>query len=395
MKVALLGNMNNNHFALVRYLRDRGIDAELLLYENEIAHFHPSCDTYDLGYMGYTRQLNWGASTSFLTTNAQTVAKDVAGYDVLIGAGMAPAYLNKAGIRLDIFAPYGGDLWVETKYRVVAPQRLASVWAAARSQRKGIRNAHVFHMGSTNEIYEREWERYRGTSERWLEGLPMVYSGSYQPEMLNKILTQTHWGNEFKAIRAESDLMVMYQGRHLWQTGTDDANHKGTQRFIRAWAELRRKRPNLRMRLVTLEYGRDVMASRKLIEELGIADTVVWMPKMFRKDLMAGVMLCDIVAAEFQHSWTMSGVMYEALVGSKPILAHRNDALYPGQHLYSIMNAREPDEITAQLEAYVNDPTPFVAMGRAGRDWYDHEISDRAVSKYETYIRAKVDSGNK
>lgn len=389
MKVALLGNMNNNHFALVRYLRDRGIDADLLLFNNEIDHFHPACDTYSLDFMRYTRQLSWGASTSYLATSAKTVANDLRGYDVIVGCGLSPAYLNKAGMALDIFAPYGGDLWIETKYRVVAPQRLASVWSSARSQSTGIRNSRVFHMGSTNDIYEREWERYRGRSERWLEGLPMVHSPTYRPEALEEIAIRTHWGEEFKAIRAESDLMIMYHSRHLWQTGPDDANHKGTERLLRGWAELRRRRPDLRMRFVTLEYGRDVPASRKLMDELGISDTVVWMPKMYRKDLMIGVLLCDIVAAEFQHSWLMSGVMYEALVGAKPVLAHRDDSLYPGQDLYAIMNAREPDEITAMLEAYLDDRERFLAMGQAGREWYEREVSDRAVSKYESYVRGK------
>ena len=36
-KVALLGNMNNNHFSLARYLRDRGAEADLLLFDSELS----------------------------------------------------------------------------------------------------------------------------------------------------------------------------------------------------------------------------------------------------------------------------------------------------------------------------------------------------------------------
>ena len=35
MKIALLGNMNNNNFALLRYFRDLGFDAHLLLFKND------------------------------------------------------------------------------------------------------------------------------------------------------------------------------------------------------------------------------------------------------------------------------------------------------------------------------------------------------------------------
>lgn len=49
MKVALIGNMNNNNFAIMRYFRDNGIDAHLLLYSNdginELSHFSPNNDT--------------------------------------------------------------------------------------------------------------------------------------------------------------------------------------------------------------------------------------------------------------------------------------------------------------------------------------------------------------
>ena len=52
MKIALIGNMNNNNFALMRYFRILGADAHLLLYSNdgkgELSHFKPECDTWDI-----------------------------------------------------------------------------------------------------------------------------------------------------------------------------------------------------------------------------------------------------------------------------------------------------------------------------------------------------------
>ena len=391
MKVALLGNMNNNHFALIRYLRDHGIDADLLLFDNEFDHFNPACDTYSLEFMGYTRRLTWGASTGFLSTGAETVASDVAGYDFLIGCGLSPAFLDKAGLKLDIFIPYGDDIWVETKYRFVAPHRLPSVWSAVHAQRKGIPKAGVFHMGYTNDLYEGQWKRYRGQSERWLDGIPMVYSGEYSPEALDHMAERSHWGQYFKNIRARSDLMVVYHARHSWTGDVSDPGAKGTDKLLRAWAAFRERNPGVRATFVTLEYGRDVAPSKRLIEELGIADSVVWMPKMYRKDLMVGLVLADLVPAEFIHSWVMSGVMYEALVAGKPVLAYRDDSLYTADYpdLYPIMNARESDEILSMFEAYMADPTPFLAMGAQGRAWYEREVAQKAVMRFVDHIRAK------
>ena len=52
MKIALLGNMNNNNFALLRYFRDLGFDAHLLLFKNDGAghsdHFKIESDTFKI-----------------------------------------------------------------------------------------------------------------------------------------------------------------------------------------------------------------------------------------------------------------------------------------------------------------------------------------------------------
>ncbi|RMG40019.1 MAG: hypothetical protein D6732_03485, partial [Methanobacteriota archaeon] len=47
IKVALIDNMNNNFFALGRYLRDLGLDVDLYEVPNALPHFRPQCDTFD------------------------------------------------------------------------------------------------------------------------------------------------------------------------------------------------------------------------------------------------------------------------------------------------------------------------------------------------------------
>ena len=58
MKIACIGNMNNNMFCIVRYLRDMGYDANLfLLHEQDV--FIPSADSFNDDYLAYTHQLDW------------------------------------------------------------------------------------------------------------------------------------------------------------------------------------------------------------------------------------------------------------------------------------------------------------------------------------------------
>lgn len=393
VRVAFLGNMNNNHFAMVRFLRDCGIDADLLLFENEYAHFHPSADTYELSYRDYTRQLSWGSSASFLGASRTQIQKDLAPYDVLIGCGFAPAFCEKAGRHLDIFIPYGNDIWTAgTFYRLVSPRRLPSRWSAVFYQRRGIPNSRIIHLSVADPIYEKQYEIHKGRSERWIDGLPMVYSPTYDPKHLDAIANRTHLGHEFRRLRDRYDLMVISHARHYWKCSAENAQAKGTDKLLRAWALFRRKSPTVSAVLVTLEYGKDVIHSKALIEELGIADSVIWLPKMLRKDVMVGLKLADIVCAEFEKSWMTSGVLYEALVLGKPILAWRDDDYYRSRYpkIYPILNARDPESIAARLAEYLANPEACKRMGEQGRQWYEEEVVKKAIDKYLAYISARA-----
>jgi glycosyltransferase involved in cell wall biosynthesis len=391
MRVAIIGNMNNAGFALARYLRDRGFDADLLLYENEQEHFHPSSDTYDLDYMRYTRRLSWGAQTRFLKTPAAQVRRDLAGYEALIGCGMAPALLWKAGMALDIFIPYGWDLWEYPRYRFGPPTWIAKTWPAVFAQRRGIGRAAVFHMTPTNDLYEGQWRRLAGESQRWTEASPVIHGPTYDADRLDQMLPRTHWGQEFKAIRAEAELMVVSHARHVWKIDPSKPAAKGTHKLLEGWARFRAANPRIEARLVTMEYGQDVGASKELTRELGISDSVVWMPQMSRKDVMVGLLLADIVCGEFQNSWMAAGVFYEALVAAKPLMTHRIDSLYQDDfpELYPVMNAFSPEDVERQLSAYVSDPARYREMGQAGRRWYERHIADAGVAKYVAYLEAK------
>ena len=112
---------------------------------------------------------------------------------------------------------------------------------------------------------------------------------------------------------------------------------------------------------------------------------------MSRKHLMVGLGLSDIACGEFENSWVASGVLYEALVMGKPILAYRDDQLYRegAPDLYEIMNARGPDEIADRLEEFLDDPTACRRMGLRGRAWYDRRAATECVAKYMELIAAK------
>jgi glycosyltransferase involved in cell wall biosynthesis len=237
---------------------------------------------------------------------------------------------------------------------------------------------------------ETQVQRYLKRATRWQEGIVPIHAPTYVPDQIVANKNRTHWWGEFTRLREAHDLVVISPVRHVW-TQPGSINYKGTDKLIRAWAAFRTANPQVKAVLVTLEYGADVEASKRLIESLGINSSVAWLPKMYRKDLMVGLNLADIVCGYFGESWITGGVLTEAMVARKPILGWRDDSLHtdfaPGY--YPMMIAREPKDIVQRLEEYVADPDRHVAMGAQAAAWYDREIVGRALQHYSDYLSVR------
>jgi glycosyltransferase involved in cell wall biosynthesis len=392
VRVALIGNMNNNFFAVCRYLRDRGVDAHLLLFDHETAHFGPAHDTFDLGYRAFTRQLGWGSN--YLTVHASVVADDLAEFDFLIGCGPAPAFAWRAGRVLDLFIPYDSDIALLPFPRLVNPRIQAAYLAQCVAQRRGIRAAPVLAMDMTNDALEAFYKRLHYPGRRLRRGIPMLYTAEYGPDTIARYYDRTHWYHEFAAIRSRHDLVVFHHARHFWTSGPDPlGEYKANDILIRGLARFRETHPDVRACIVTLEYGPDASATRQLAEELGVAGDVYWFPLMSRKDLMVGLSLADMGCGEFGRSCLSCGTVYETLAMAKPLLHHREDALYQADYpeLYPMLNVRTAGDVADAFASWAADPAGAAKMGRQGRDWLQRFAIEAPLAEYMALIRGAAE----
>ena len=176
LKVALIGNMNNNNFVLLRYLLDQGIDVNLLILKNEPAHFSPSSDTNEIEkYNDKIKIVRWGDRKDWFSVSGKEINNDLKLYDFLIGTDLAPAFCGRAKRNLDIFVPHGSDLGHFTYYRLTWPNKLIQTWIAVYMQRKYIPKVKYFHMEENIELYEKRWMKFKGNSIRWAISMPLVY----------------------------------------------------------------------------------------------------------------------------------------------------------------------------------------------------------------------------
>ena len=382
LRIACIGNMNNNMFAVVRYLRDNGFDATLICLSDEYGHFGPEADSYDLSYQKYTRRVKWGGFREFGRVGWEVVAGDLRDYDVLIGSGLAAAYIEGIGRVLDVFIPYGADLYDLPFPHLVMPARQLQQLRLARAQMAGIRRSKHVMLDVGCELYERALQRIMLRGIRLKLGVPMLYLPMYQQGGTVDPSSCTHWGGEFRRIRAESELIVFHHARHLWQSSPSMELGKGNDRLIQAFARLVARHQGKSFALITFEYGDDVMHSQALVQKLGIAGSVHWFPKSCRKDIMVGLNMADIGTGDFSLASFSGGVQYEVMAAGKPLIHNRGDvSTYKAAYssLYPVVNALTVDEIGDGLEKLYLDRGLRESLGIGGQNWLRDEVIDRSV----------------
>ena len=397
-KVALVGNMNNNFFSITRYLRDRGYEAQLF-FRNIHIHFEPKSDTLKLDYLNYCHSIDEWSVNGFYYADKNKIRNTITSFDFVISQGDMAAYLNKAGVKVNLYFPYGSDIY---KYAYLSPtfsirDQILSFFRRGEKKitykqmkqgtihkylKEAIRTADFIFAEKTNEDFEK---KLFGLN---LEGvykpvpMPFVYLKEYL-EATNSDNFDVHWKSVVDEIRKKNKLIVLYHGRQEWKTYWNDFTSKNTHYLIYGFAAFVKRNTGLDAHLVMVEYGSDTQASKELIKKLDIEKYVTWMPKMFRKDLFYLISKVDICTGEFGRSYLTFGTIVEAMSMGKPVIHYREDELYFGVYpdLYPLLNAKMPAEIEQQLQNYVNDPEKYQKMGKEAQAWINKYFIDEAVNK--------------
>jgi glycosyltransferase involved in cell wall biosynthesis len=416
MKVGLIGNMNNNNFALLRYFHDIGVDADLLLMADDgigaLTHFSPESDTWDIKKwaphikrLGVSNrfvsaignQIPWSllfwskyamlrTIRSGLAVHAkppaiENIRRLLQPYDYLIGSGITPALLKQVGRKLDIFYPYSSGVeWVGDAYMAAVLgsadilKRLAGR-AVRLKQEKGILDArHVVtsDIGYTVPVFEKI-----GVCPLLLH-IPMLYkesSPASYPTELSSVLKSLE----------RFDIRFISHTRHRWiNTGewddlTWDTKHsKHNEWIITAYANFRRTCPSASSVLVLAEYGSDYVRTKQLCCELAIDNDVLWIPAMPRKYLLEVVSACDVGVGEFYSTPRMAwgGVGWEIMACGKPLIHGFNFEEGEYAEMYGttpppICAVSNTDQLNEWMIRLGQDQGLRQQLGKRCLDWFD------------------------
>lgn len=419
-RIALLGNMNNNFFNLCRYLRDNQIDATLLMFPFESDHFLPAADSFDESYRDYVKWLGWGNPYEVHKVSARIIEKDLKDYDFIIGCGTAPAYLNKIPRKLDLFMPYGSDLYHYPFHNMLTPRELVSfvisrlrrqrpsaslspgykksllgylpfVWR----QRRGIKQSrNVAFVTSESHFYAAALRKLGYQRPRLPISVPMVYEPQYRKaELIKRSLESSNY-ERFHQLRSQFDFLIFAHSRHCWKNEKDPGSFKGNDRLFIGFSEFLKQFPG-KAAIATFEYGSDFLESKALCRSLGIQDAVFWFPLMERKEIMLGLSQADLVVGNLcEKSSILYGVVYESMALSKPLMHFLPPDINRNQSLYPMIQAGSAAEVARALRHYSKDPARLAEIGRQANQWFLKHCVTEPLCKIIGLIDQKASDKN-
>lgn len=395
LRIAIIGNMNNNGFSIMRYFRDLGFNAYLLPYSTDgngnLSHFSPEADTWDIDrWKPFIRPLGIpNSSRGIMQASLSNVwpsqlKKDLLlNYDFFIGTGAAPAMFEAMNLKLDIFYPYGVGIEFYGDFEFLKGAKLSLLRSLVygyirRLQSKGIRKTrHCINpeMSITKDSFEEIGRSFLRLS------VPVVYNR----EKNTQALLHPRISSVIKQLQSY-DLSIFSCSRLRWDKSTlislmgenwKSASKNNDWLFI-GLAQFIHENPEARPVLVCVEYGPDIEATKKLIDDLGISQNIIWLPILQRKEIMSLLQACDIGVGEFRSDpgviW--GGTGWEVLSCGKPLLQSFNfsDASFESEFGYPppfMLDVKSCQDVTTHLSTLYNDVDRFDVIHNKVSEWFE------------------------
>jgi len=391
MKVALIGNMNNNFFSIMRYLRDLGVDAHLFMYEKEYDHFKPEKDTFQIEkYSEYIHVLSIIPSVKGLFfLDKDKIKRELNGYDIYIGCGLAPAIFFKLGMTLDIIIPHDDGIEYTFYSKILGNNFFTALSRryVVDLQLKGLQNNTTKIIASAiQKITNDTLSKFNLYDKLIKKYLLMVYTEEYKDTELNPIVESMK----------NKDVVVFCHTRHLWREESMVEDYiiedggKALDKLILGFSHFIKNNPDTKALLLFFEYGSDVDDSKALIAKYGIEKHVQWLPLMARRDILQLIDYSDIVVDSL-GAGMWGGVGWEGLSRGKILMQNiiQSDEEYyneMGHPLPFIMRANSADNAEKHLTDFINDRAFFSDKAKDNQAWFNQYAGIGLAKEYKELI---------
>lgn len=298
-------------------------------------------------------------------------------FDLIVCSGLAPIWMRWTG-KPFIFFSYGSDL----------DQMAVKGWSGSSSQTfnvfQKVRNFIVKHhlVGSLRKakatvIAPYQIETAGKVGLKSLCFLPHIIDIETFKPLENREQERQKLRSELKC-----DFIVFHPPRQAWLDRTE-ADCKGNDKVFRAFARFVQIYKG-KAKLIVVEKGWDLEASKRLVQELGISDSVHWIESVPKSEMCRLYNAADVVLDQFVVG-VLALVAIEAMACGTPAMTYvtqsTEDNLYP--IMPPIINVHSEDEILHNLCVLARDGS----NGQQGRKWAEAFCSPgKAVPKHIEFL---------
>jgi hypothetical protein len=402
-KIALIGNTCNNNFSILRYFRDLGYEADLLLYSNEgyldeNPIHNPDWDTWEISkWEKFIHRLDVpngiqtvvGRPDKFLLpSNLAKTQLILNSYDYFIGSGITPSLFYKLNRKLDIFYPYStGIEWVSESENLNKLKRINLELPFRQfikyTQLAGIKNSrNVFSHGAglkgiNSKIFN------KNNINQTLIHTPQYYNREiYKKNPKSKFIDELTNSIEYSSVNIFSFMrqLWVYQ-ENKYSIDTWKTLNKQNNWLILGFNNLINSSDNINAKLYLSSVGPDVAASKKLIEELNLTKFVCWLPLLARKEVSFILNnFADIAVGQFVSSpgETSGSTTWECVAAGIPFIDSFNFTNKEFQSEFGInkppliLEAKSVADISNHLVDYCNNKQYYNARALNNKIWFNN-----------------------
>lgn len=184
--------------------------------------------------------------------------------------------------------------------------------------------------------------------------------------------------------RYQTDLILFAPSRHNWAL-------KGNDVLLKAFARCIKSFPG-KLILILNEWGQEVAESKALIETLGVGGRVVWTPPMNKMTLIDYYNAADVVLDQFTIG-TFGTVTPEAMACGKPVMLHFDREVHEWCYgeMPPVVSAKTEGQIFDRLMELLSSSDHRTAIGNASREWIEKYhgwelVADRHIEIYRELL---------
>ena len=384
-RIALVGNLANVAYQTCKFLRQRGVDADVFVYEADLASPPSNPDSQDPGVLrdppdwlktvrqfarpegtwihSPLKRLHSSAGNRISNLRLLLMLRE---YDLIESFCCAPWFVRSVGRPYVSFAT-GSDL------RELAIENTS----------KG---------GRARSIFQHAQIVFFGPDPGHLDAVRQLRLRSSYPYR-QIIDTDFFAPNHGWHRRTAGELLIFHPSRLDWACSGPERWNKGNDRLFRAFSRLVKE--GHPARLFYLERGNDIEATRRLVTELGIEQHIeAYSGEMTKSQLCRYYNLADVVADQFCVGLGLIGL--EAMSCGRPVLVgldvQATNLCY--EETPPVLNCKTEDEIHACLKSALN-PEYRERIGREARGWImkyhrAERVIDQLIWHYETVLGRRL-----